>query len=79
MSRMPDVIGMELNEGLEVLKEAGLAYRLVELKIHKKEDLIETSVSCPKRIVRQLCLDSSSGEVGQIEILYSIDTYQLGN
>ena len=68
MSRMPDLIGYELEKGLKNLENSGLQYRLVENSVPQKtydEEL-------PKRIVRQKLLPS-----GEVEVLYSFDTYQV--
>ncbi|MCK4257518.1 MAG: hypothetical protein KAX49_00975 [Halanaerobiales bacterium] len=74
MTKIPDLIGMSLEEGLDCLRFAGLAYRLLELKVHNQENLHDGQ----KRIVRQRLLDASPTDVVQVEIVYSIDTYQLG-
>lgn len=70
MTEMPDVVGFELEAGLAELEKNDLTYRLVENSWRDqpgKDALL-------KRIVRQRWLDS-----GEVEITYSVDTYQLGN
>ena len=69
MSKMPDLIGMELEKGLGILSNNDLSYRLKEYNAPRKsypDNLL-------KRIVRQRKLDS-----GEIEIVFCVDTYQLG-
>lgn len=61
-----DLIGLELNEGLQYLKRNGLTYQLVENIFPGKE----YPPYLLKRIVRQRLLPS-----GEIEITYSVDTY----
>lgn len=68
MSRMPDLIGYELEKGLDYLRESGLAYKLVETTNPRGE----VPAGLPKRIIRSRRLPS-----GEIEIVYSVDTYQL--
>lgn len=66
---IPDLIGFELKEGLEYLKKKGLIYQLVEYKV-PDQSYPSNSV---RRIIRQRRLDT-----GEIEIVYCVDTYQLG-
>lgn len=68
MSRLPDLLGHELEEGVRCLKDAGFPVRLVENRPPKGEFPPEL----PKRIVRQKLLPT-----GDVEIVYSVDTYQL--
>lgn len=68
MSRLPDLLGYELDEGVQCLQDAGYSIRFRENRPPKgtfPSDL-------PKRIVRQRLLSS-----GEVEIVYSVDTYQL--
>ena len=65
-----DLIGLELNQGLEFLKRNGLTYRLVESAFPGKK----YPSHLLKRIVRQRVLPK-----GVIEITYSVDTYWLGS
>ncbi|AZR72375.1 hypothetical protein BBF96_02575 [Anoxybacter fermentans] len=69
MHEIPDLIGFELKEGLEYLKKKGLIYQLVEYKV-PDQSYPSNSV---RRIIRQRRLDT-----GEIEIVYCVDTYQLG-
>ena len=61
-----DLIGLELNEGLEYLQRNDLIYQLVENAFPGKE----YPSHLLKRIVRQRVLPR-----GVIEITYSVDTY----
>lgn len=69
MSNMPDLIGYKLEEGLQQLEDKGLAYRLVENCLPGKS----SPSGAVKRIVRQRWIGQD-----EIEIVYSVDTYQLG-
>lgn len=68
MSRMPDLIGYELEAGLQILRELGFSYSVMENSVAGKlypADLM-------KRIVRQRVFST-----GEVEIVYSFDTYQV--
>ena len=70
MAGVPDLIGLELNEGLDYLKENGLTYKLLTNDFPGKT----YPIGLLKRIVRIRMLDSK-----MIEVTYSVDTYRLGN
>lgn len=68
MSRLPDLLGYELEEGLQCLEDAGFTVRLRETRPPKGEFALDL----PKRIIRERFLPS-----GEVEIVYSMDTYQM--
>lgn len=68
MSRMPDLIGYELETGIQILQDLGLKYSVMENSVSGK--IYPTELM--KRIVRQRVLST-----GEVELLYSFDTYQV--
>lgn len=68
MSEIYNLIGYELEEGLQYLKELGKTYRAVETRGPKAS----YPDDAPKRIIRL----RPTGP-GEVEVLYSVDTYQL--
>ncbi len=69
MIGIPDLIGLELQEGLDCLKKNGLAFQLIENYFPGKEYPPELK----NRIVRVRQI-----ETGELELTYSVDTYSTG-